>query len=147
MTTFEKELRKLFDHDAIFSDTRFVGRTCYGKISDSLRIRAEFVTLGHANHYEALKVSLINRNEGVTQSSGLDRHAVFSRQRSDKFSENHVIATQSARQHKDATDLVCQPEIFGQSQYGNYAEGCAIIIRRRMCLSWEKSWMTTSMTS
>ena len=26
-----------------------------------------------------------------------DRHAVFSRQRSDKFSENHVIATQSAR--------------------------------------------------
>ena len=56
-----------------------------------------------------------------------DRHAVFSRQRSDKFSENHVIATQSARQHKDATDLVCQPEIFGQSQYGNYAEGCATL--------------------
>lgn len=56
-----------------------------------------------------------------------DRHAVFSRQRSDEFSENHVIATQSARQHKDATDLVCQPEIFGQSQYGNYAEGCATL--------------------
>lgn len=69
MTTFEKELRKLFDHDAIFSDARFVGRTCYGKISDSLRIRAEFVTLGHANHYEALKVSLINRNEGVVDST------------------------------------------------------------------------------
>ena len=66
-------------------------------------------------------------NIGITQSSGLDRHAVFSRQRSDKFSENHVIATQSARQHKDATDLVCQPEIFGQSQYGNYAEGCATL--------------------
>ena len=36
-----------------------------------------------------------------------DRHAVFSRQRSDEFSENEVVATQSARQHKDATDLVC----------------------------------------
>ena len=38
-----------------------------------------------------------------------DRHAVLSRQRSDKFSENHVISKASARQHKDATDLVCQP--------------------------------------
>ncbi|MPM40201.1 hypothetical protein SDC9_86841 [bioreactor metagenome] len=38
-----------------------------------------------------------------------DRHAVFSRQRSDEFSENDVVATQSARQHKDATDLICQP--------------------------------------
>ena len=37
-----------------------------------------------------------------------DHHAVFSRQRSDEFSENDVVATQSARQHKDATDLICQ---------------------------------------
>ena len=56
-----------------------------------------------------------------------DRHAVFSRQRSDEFTENEVTATQSARQHKDATDLVCQPEVFGQSQYGAYAEGCTTI--------------------
>lgn len=39
--------------------------------------------------------------------TGADRHAVYSRQRSDEFSENDVVATQSARQHKDATDLVC----------------------------------------
>ena len=39
--------------------------------------------------------------------TGADRHAVFSRQRSDIFLENNVTATQSARQHKDATDLVC----------------------------------------
>lgn len=59
--------------------------------------------------------------------TGADRHAVFSRQRSDEFAENDVVATQSARQHKDATDLVCQSEIFGQSQYGNYAEGCTTL--------------------
>lgn len=41
--------------------------------------------------------------------TGMDRHAVFSRQRSDEFSENEVTATQSARQCKDATDLICQP--------------------------------------
>ena len=45
---------------------------------------------------------------GITQSSGLDHHAVYSRQRVDDFRENGVVSTQSARQHKDATDLVCQ---------------------------------------
>ena len=59
--------------------------------------------------------------------TGMDRHAVFSRQRSDELIENEVASTQSARQHKDATDLVCQPDIFGQSQYGAYAEGCTTL--------------------
>lgn len=41
--------------------------------------------------------------------TGADRHAVFSRQRVDKFREDSIASTQSARQQKDATDLVCQP--------------------------------------
>lgn len=41
--------------------------------------------------------------------TAMDRHAVFSRQRVDVFQENEVISTESARQHKDATDLVIQP--------------------------------------
>ena len=35
-----------------------------------------------------------------------DRHAVFSRQRVDIFKGDSVASTQSARQHKDATDLI-----------------------------------------
>ena len=50
-----------------------------------------------------------NNNLGITQSSGLDRHAVFSRQRTDVFTKNNVVSTESARQHKDATDLIMQP--------------------------------------
>ena len=38
-----------------------------------------------------------------------DHHAIFSRQRTDMFQENEVVSTESARQHKDATDLVMQP--------------------------------------
>lgn len=38
-----------------------------------------------------------------------DRHAVYSRQRVDVFQENEVASTESARQHKDVTDLVAQP--------------------------------------
>lgn len=41
--------------------------------------------------------------------TAMDRHAVFSRQRVDVFQENEVVSTESARQHKDATDLVIQP--------------------------------------
>lgn len=41
--------------------------------------------------------------------TGMDRHAVYSRQRVDVFKDDEVASTQSARQHKDATDLVCQP--------------------------------------
>jgi len=56
-----------------------------------------------------------------------DHHAVFSRQRVDIFKGNDVVSTQSARQHKDATDLVYQAEVFGQTQFGNYSPGCTTL--------------------
>ena len=37
--------------------------------------------------------------------------AVFSRQRVDEFKPDHVASTESARQHKDATDLVVEPGV------------------------------------
>ena len=40
-----------------------------------------------------------------------DHHAVFSRQRCDKFQEDGVTSTQSARQQKEATDLVYQETV------------------------------------
>ncbi|AEY67569.1 DNA cytosine methyltransferase [Clostridium sp. BNL1100] len=42
-----------------------------------------------------------------------DRHCVFSQQRSDEYVENEVVSTQSARQYKDATDLVCEMDVAG----------------------------------
>ena len=66
-------------------------------------------------------------NLGITQSSGLDHHAVYSRQRVDDFRENGVVSTQSARQHKDTTDLVCQK-----------AEAYAYLIRRLTPLECER---------
>lgn len=40
-----------------------------------------------------------------------DRHAVFSRQRADVFKPGDVVSTESARQHKDATDLIYQATV------------------------------------
>lgn len=48
--------------------------------------------------------------EGISYTlTAMDRHAIYSRQRVDVFAENEVACTESARQHKDATDLVMQP--------------------------------------
>ena len=64
---------------------------------------------------------------GITQSSGLDRHSVYARQRVDQFKDNEIASTESARQHKDATDLICQQ-----------AESYAYLIRRLTPLECER---------
>ena len=56
-----------------------------------------------------------------------DRHAVYSRQRVDDFRRNDVVSTQSARQYKDATDLICQQ-----------TESYAYLIRRLTPLECER---------
>ena len=56
-----------------------------------------------------------------------DHHAVYSRQRVDDFRENDVVSTQSARQCKDAVDLVCQK-----------ADAYAHLIRRLTPLECER---------
>ena len=39
----------------------------------------------------------------------VDRHAVYARQRVDEFKNDDIASTQSARQAKDATDLIVEP--------------------------------------
>ena len=67
----------------------------------------------------------------ITQSSGLDRHSVYARQRVDQFKDDDVASTESARQHKDATDLVCQPP-------SSWDADCRNLIRRLTPLECER---------
>lgn len=49
----------------------------------------------------------IGYQENVSYTlTGFDRHAVFRRQRVDAFTTDEIAGTQSARQSKDATDLI-----------------------------------------
>ena len=61
------------------------------------------------------------------QTCALPIYAVYARQRVDEFKDSEVVSTQSARQHKDATDLVCQQ-----------TEACAYLIRRLTPLECER---------
>ena len=69
-------------------------------------------------------------NLGITQSSGLGHHAVFSRQRVDVFKSNEVVSTQSARQHKDATDLVVDMDEPDNS--ASAPRGASVLLIRRL---------------
>lgn len=70
-------------------------------------------------------------NLGITQSSGLDRHSVYARQRVDQFRDDEIASTESARQHKDATDLICQPPSTWDADFRN-------LIRRLTPLECER---------
>lgn len=72
-----------------------------------------------------------------------DRHCVFSQQRSNEYAQNEVVSTQSARQYKDATDLVCVSVIDGQDHAdgtgcGNPPASSVKLIRRLTPLECER---------
>ena len=74
MTNFsEQELRKLFADGGIIDDPKFVGRACLGSLDSDLRVRAEFITMGIAGHYSALRLTVLNRKEGWIKASCVSR--------------------------------------------------------------------------
>ena len=60
-----------------------------------------------------------------------DRHSVYARQRVDQFRDDEIASTESARQHKDATDLICQPTSAWDTD-------CRNLIRRLTPLECER---------
>lgn len=64
MNYFEQELQKLAAVCDGLSNPVFVGRTCYGDLGGDNRAKLQFVTVGHADHYTALKATILNRIDG-----------------------------------------------------------------------------------
>ena len=62
MTVFEKELRKIVE--PTYPDATFVGRACYVRLSEMNRAKIQFITNGIASHYESLRVTILNKQDG-----------------------------------------------------------------------------------
>lgn len=62
---FEQELRKLFEDEEMIQSPTFSGRACLGTLDHDVRVRAEFVSTKFADHYDALRITVLNRKEGV----------------------------------------------------------------------------------
>lgn len=71
MNFFENELKKIFSGSTLLEDTSYVGRSCYGYLGRDLRVRAEFIAPRTVDHYDTLKVSILNRTNGVVDTASL----------------------------------------------------------------------------
>jgi len=59
------------DSEVLSADTIFAGKAMVSKISDDLRAKIEFVTARVSGQYEGLKLSIINKNEGLVDIEAL----------------------------------------------------------------------------
>ena len=62
MDFFEKEFRKIVG--SAYPDAKYVGRAAYVDLGEGSRAKFEFITLGHAGHYEAIRGKIINPRDG-----------------------------------------------------------------------------------
>lgn len=65
MTVYEKELRKLFENSGLMDHPQYSGRVCVGELGKDLRVRAEFLSTHIASQYDAIRLTVLNRKEGV----------------------------------------------------------------------------------
>ena len=61
---FEQELGRLFGDGQVIRDPTYSGRSCFGTLGKDLRVRAQFITTGYADHYDSLKITVLNRTDG-----------------------------------------------------------------------------------
>ena len=61
MNFYEQELRNLFGSSPMLQDVHYFGRTCLAKLDQDLRVKLQFTSTGYADHYNAIKLAIINR--------------------------------------------------------------------------------------
>lgn len=69
MTGYEQELRKLFENSGLIDRPQFSGRVCVGELGKDLRVRAELFSAHVAADYDAIRLTVLNRTEGVVDKT------------------------------------------------------------------------------
>ncbi len=69
MNKMEHELRRLLSESDIFYDIMFCGKMAIGKIDKDIRAKIEFTYRDSFNCYDALKVTILNRCDGVIDTT------------------------------------------------------------------------------
>lgn len=65
MNDFEKLLRDLLNRTDTFLDASYIGRACYVRLSNDLRVKAEFTYTAVKDHYNALRLTAISSRNGT----------------------------------------------------------------------------------
>ena len=72
MTYFASQLKWMLGNQPEFQDAKYVGRACFVSLANGTNIKAEFVTRGTHQKYEAIKLTAINKEDGQIDSTVLD---------------------------------------------------------------------------
>ena len=62
MNFLEQELRKIVGDQ--YPSATFVGRACYVRLNEMNRVKIRFISTEISNHYNALRLTILNRQEG-----------------------------------------------------------------------------------
>ena len=90
MNFYEQELRKLAGQSNALTDPKFVGRVCYGRVSDNIRAKIEFDDMVYGKQYDAIKVTLLNNSEGVIDSNIIYFEDIWGAKKTKNFPEGKV---------------------------------------------------------
>ncbi len=63
-TTFESELRKIFESVDSLTNQKYVGRAFYASIDSNTKFKAEFISTNSYEHFDALRVRVLHKDEG-----------------------------------------------------------------------------------
>ena len=72
---FEQELRRIVEH--IDPDATYVGRACFLRLGGQNRAKLQFTTRGIRDQYEALRMTVMNLQEGEIDNTQLRFSEIF----------------------------------------------------------------------
>lgn len=81
MNFLEQELAKAVSQSRVLKNGMCIARAAFGEIGEDIRAKIEFVTLGTKDKYEGVKVTILNRREGVIDSAVLRLKDIWGMQR------------------------------------------------------------------
>ncbi len=91
MNFYEQQLKRMFPElDTQSGDTIFAGKSMLSIIGDDLRAKVEFVTTRVAGQYEGLRLSIINKNEGVIDTQAFMFHEIIGLKGPQKERRPHI---------------------------------------------------------
>lgn len=117
MNFFEQQLRAILGNEPAFKNARYIGRACYASLDGGNKLKAEFITLSTADHYEALKLTAINPRDGEIDHLTLRFSDHFKRQAVHDYTAVPYIWTYG----KD-TEWYARPSIEDKTALGDAAQ-------------------------
>lgn len=66
INAFEQELRRIVSPR--YPDATYVGRACYVRLSEMNRAKIQFISTHIASQYDALRLTILNRDEGTVDN-------------------------------------------------------------------------------